>query len=1017
MAEGEVSDPGSHISAVERQINSVERAELNSKTLDNFNTVKAPAEDALRKTEELFNKSTVGEAFKGKLAALKERFDKSVGRFQAKLQQIEADAKARKSSVAGKVSAVLPGAGDDAPKSDAEVDKKNADNKIYNEANAECNASNNKYQDTYKEFAPIIAAYSKSNVEIEKDSQNTLYNSFKEISENAATKMKSLSADAKYKGVEDIQKINDRYEQQKMYSLHSMGLLMLITGEYQKAKDHMLSCKTYFDAHADAKTTVNFDKVFDLINSKLEAKIKADKQKADEDAAKKTEEARITVENNEIGVKKLRVAKKLANLSGELTKMVKSAPNFNDASAKDDYEKLIQNRAIQLKDMSDSIRNTMDKKDITASTFDIKPLVGMTVDELLADKKSDADLSKQIVAPFEKQVREDIEKRKTDARAEAVKKTEAEKLQGNADKYVAAIQEAVAAKFKEMDTDASKRPDFLKDEKTYDAFKAARANLLSHESTMMQEQGVMQRMFNDLKSTPGEEKHKAEIAAYMSNPTIIANEKADKVVSGVVTKFKNSLQSKPTPTPAATPSGSAPEVDGTPKVDKPTVPESAEKATEKVKDGAAPAPAAKPTTPASDAEAAESQKNLDAESKALADQINKVLDGVDGKPGLQARIDDFLKIDPKGSAEVLNARAKTREKLMAEINALNQQILDLTFKYEKTETLPQLVKIDQKLDDFKLKIATEDKKFKKEAPAEKIDKGSVKLLAKTLDNIDNGKLKGKVTREGFQKWINSSELRDILRSGADARTDLDINKDTDAQAIVNRVKGVQDVLKMKLPSGVYGIFGLETYKKTIPLRTKFPAMLSSKAEAPAEAAKPADTSEKDPVKNLESFKGKLSNVLKKYTIGKDQVSSLAPSDLKDKNLDDAVKNLDDALAEIRPKRMKLLGILSPVLGAKNEPYSSGPMGDTFSLNVFASKDEIIKHINEQVLNFVRTGNKENKGEEVAAAQANKEFKNARQAFADGDITINPAGSIVAKDGNDWVDKPLKDLNFATKPKV
>lgn len=444
-----------------------------------------------------------------------------------------------------------------------------------------------------------------------------------------------------------------------------------------------------------------------------------------------------------------------------------------------------------------------------------------------------------------------------------------------------------------------------------------------------------------------------------------------------------------------------------------------------------PAKKAADKTQAPDASPKAKQEAIDKDDKSLADELNKILDGEGGKPGLQARVDTFLKIDPKSSNDVIKARVQTRKELLDQIDVLVGRITQLTFDHELTEAPAELAKVEKKLNGFKKDIATADLNFNKEAPAakapakpaavpsaqketdtEKVDEGAVKLRAKTLDNIDNGKLKGKVTREGFQQWMNSTVLYDALNLKPDAPK-LDINKSADALLIVNRIKDAQKAFGMKLPANVQGIFGLKTYEKAINYRSAFKNILSTTADA----AEPARAVEKDPVKNLETFKGKLSDVLKKYTIGKDQIASLAPSDLKDKNLDEAVKNLDEALAAIKPKRMKLLGILSPVLSTKNELYSAGPMGDTFSLNVFAPKDEMVKHINDQILNFVRTGSMENKGEEIAAAQANKEFKNARRALADGDITINPEGGIIAKEGNDWVDVPLKDLNFATKPKA
>lgn len=407
-----------------------------------------------------------------------------------------------------------------------------------------------------------------------------------------------------------------------------------------------------------------------------------------------------------------------------------------------------------------------------------------------------------------------------------------------------------------------------------------------------------------------------------------------------------------------------------------------------------------------------------------AERINKRLQDVQKliDPSTTDTI-DVLKI-VRERAEANRAQGKfveiRKDFLMYELTVLKIQEKDCVITFEKPYWVATL----------KVKDAAPaaDKQVPKPKPqAERAAKGALdtsvdeieakmkQLFQKTLDNIDSGKFKGKVTREGFQKWINSDVLCAALNLTNAPK--LDINKPEDASAIVNRIRESQKACGMKLPVNIQGIFGLKTYENVKEWRAVFPAMLASKAEATAEAAKPTDTSEKDPVKNLEALNGKLSDVLKKYNIEKDQISSLAPSDLKDKNLDEAVKNLDEALAAIKPKRMKLLGILSPVLGAKNEAYSAGPIGDTFSLNIFASKEDMTKHINDQILNFVRTGSKENKGEEVAAAKENKEFKNARQAFAEGDITINPEGGIIAKEGNDWVDHDLKDLNFATKTKV
>lgn len=121
---------------------------------------------------------------------------------------------------------------------------------------------------------------------------------------------------------------------------------------------------------------------------------------------------------------------------------------------------------------------------------------------------------------------------------------------------------------------------------------------------------------------------------------------------------------------------------------------------------------------------------------------------------------------------------------------------------------------------------------------EKVDTAAVALLDRTLSTIKNGKLKG-VTREGFQKWINSSALRSVPGIKSDA-PDLTLDKPADALQIVDRIKAAQKAFGMKLPNNLQGIFGPKTYKKAIEYRGAFKEILASKPEAiPAQEKKDA----------------------------------------------------------------------------------------------------------------------------------------------------------------------------------
>ena len=266
------------------------------------------------------------------------------------------------------------------------------------------------------------------------------------------------------------------------------------------------------------------------------------------------------------------------------------------------------------------------------------------------------------------------------------------------------------------------------------------------------------------------------------------------------------------------------------------------------KPAAAPAEAQKPT--------------LEAADKALAVELNKILDGVGGKPGLQARVDDFLKIDPKGGEDVLKARAEKRKALMDEINALDQRIQELTFGFKKTTTPPKLAKIKKKFDNFKLKIGAEDKKFKKEAPpaaapqpaakpaaaaevkAEKpLTRAQLLNVTKTLEYVTKGGSKeGNITLKGFLAWVAESDTKGAL----DAKT-------AEGKArIFACVKKFQSEKMSGLAKNLQGRFGPKTFEKlSVPEKRlmkepdkvadeKTKAEAEAKTKAEAEATKPLD---------------------------------------------------------------------------------------------------------------------------------------------------------------------------------
>lgn len=235
------------------------------------------------------------------------------------------------------------------------------------------------------------------------------------------------------------------------------------------------------------------------------------------------------------------------------------------------------------------------------------------------------------------------------------------------------------------------------------------------------------------------------------------------------------------------------------------------------KPASAKAPAAAPAEPT------EIQNpTLDVADRALADEINKILDGENGKPGLRARVDDFLKIDPKSDADVLKAREATRKTLLAEINALGNRIIDLEATYELTEPPANLAKIEVVLNEFIKNTIEADKNFKREAspvvtpqpatnppdaaeaPPEKLKKTELFNVTKTLEYVNKGgSKKGNITLKGFLAWVADSDKRGVI----------DTTTAEGKARIFACVKKFQNDNMKDLAKNLQGRFGPKTYEK------------------------------------------------------------------------------------------------------------------------------------------------------------------------------------------------------------